>query len=109
LQWGLLLDSYCTKPGTTSLSGGRNTNYVRTSKREMRMVKWQIMVVMGGTVLMQKEKYLPKNVLPPTYINCNNNANFLPLVGEFERTLVTEDDFENKVVYEKIDQFFGGK
>jgi hypothetical protein len=72
------------------------------------MVKWQVTIVQGGEVLLQLERELPYNVLPPTYVNDINCASFLPLAGEFERTVVLEDAYENKVFYEKINPYFGG-
>ena len=73
------------------------------------MVKWTVVLVDGGEVLMECVKELPDNVTPPAYVDCINNANFLPLVGEWERTATYEDNYENKAYYNKINPFFGGK
>lgn len=68
------------------------------------MVEWDITIIQGSDIIMQLKKLLPKGVLPPHYVNDINCASFLPLVGEFERVVWSD----NLAIYEKLDNFFGG-
>jgi hypothetical protein len=52
------------------------------------MKEWIISMGVSGKEVMRVKREVPDDLLPPAYVDENNNRYFLPLPGKWERTQI---------------------